>query len=47
MNRTDNCPARDLRKMRNHASTTQLTGYESPQRRRFLRELAEAERCGE
>jgi hypothetical protein len=47
MNRTEWTPQRELKKSAEHSAAAQLTGYESPQRRRFLRELAEEERCSD
>lgn len=47
MNKTDLTPRKEWKQAASHSSASQLTGYESPQRRRFLRELAEEERCSE
>ena len=47
MNKTDLTPRKEFKQAASHSSASQLTGYESPQRRRFLRELAEEERCSE
>ena len=47
MNKTDLTPRKEFKQAGFHSSASQLTGYESPQRRRFLRELAEEERCSE
>jgi hypothetical protein len=47
MNKTDLAPRKEFKQAASHSSSSQLTGYESPQRRRFLRELAEEERCSE
>ena len=47
MNKTDLTPRKEFKQAASHSSPSQLTGYESPQRRRFLRELAEEERCSE
>ena len=47
MLKTDLTPRKEFKQAASHSSASQLTGYESPQRRRFLRELAEEERCGE
>ena len=47
MNKTDLTPRKEWKQVASHSSASQLTGYESPQRRRFLRELAEEERCSE
>ena len=43
MNRRQVAPRREWRKWGIYPPTHQLTGYESPQRRRYLRELAEQE----
>jgi hypothetical protein len=47
MNKIDLTPRKVCKQASTHSSASQFTGYESPQRRRFLRELAEEERCGE
>ena len=47
MNKTDLTPRKEYKQAATHSSASQLTGYESPQQRRFLRELAEEERCSE
>ena len=47
MNKTEFTPRKEFKQAASHSSASQLTGYESPQRRRFLRELAEEERCSE
>ena len=47
MNETDLTTKRDLEQSGSCSSPVQLTGHESPQRRRFLRELAAEERCRE
>tara|TARA_B110000003_G_C16445207_1_gene455657 strand:- start:531 stop:674 length:144 start_codon:yes stop_codon:yes gene_type:complete len=47
MNKPDLTSRREIKQSRSQSNADQLTGYESPQRRRFLRELAEEERCGE
>ena len=47
MNKTDLTPRKEFKQSASHSSASQLTGYESPQRRRFLRELAEEQRCSE
>jgi len=47
MNETDLSAKRELEQPGSHPSPVQLTGHESPQRRRFLRELAEEQRCRE
>ena len=47
MSKTDLTPRKEFKQAANDSSALQLTGYESPQRRRFLRELAEEERCSE
>ena len=48
MNKFDLTPRKEFKQSASsHPSASQLTGYESPQRRRFLRELAEEERCSE
>ena len=47
MNKTHLTPRKEFKQAASHSSSSQLTGYESPQRRRFLRELAEEERCSE
>ena len=47
MNKADLTPRKEWKQTASHSSASQLTGYESPQRRRFLRELAEEERCSE
>ncbi|WP_413324647.1 hypothetical protein [Synechococcus sp. MIT S9503] len=41
MNRRDITPHREWRRSGKPAKAYQITGYESPQRRRYLRELAE------
>jgi hypothetical protein len=43
MNRRENAPHREWRRSVKPVKTFQITGYESPQRRRYLRELAEQE----
>ena len=47
MNKTELTARRVIKQPEIQATAAQLTGYESPQRRRFLRELAEEERCSE
>jgi hypothetical protein len=47
MNKTELTSRRVIKQPGIQSAATQLTGYESPQRRRFLRELAEEERCSE
>ena len=47
MNKTDLTARREIKQSGSQSIAAQLTGYESPQRRRFLRELAEEERCSE
>ena len=47
MNKIDLTPRKEFKQPASHSSASQLNGYESPQRRRFLRELAEEERCSE
>ncbi|QNI53412.1 hypothetical protein SynBIOSE41_00881 [Synechococcus sp. BIOS-E4-1] len=43
MNRRETSPHREWRRSGKPAKAYQITGYESPQRRRYLRELAEQE----
>tara|TARA_B100000073_G_scaffold12522_1_gene10350 strand:+ start:1397 stop:1543 length:147 start_codon:yes stop_codon:yes gene_type:complete len=43
MNQKEIAPHREWRVFGKPAKTYQITGYESPQRRRYLRELAEQE----
>ena len=47
MNKTDLTAKREIKHVESQSDPAQLTGYESPQRRRFLRALAAEERCGE
>jgi hypothetical protein len=47
MNKTDLTARREIKQSGSQSIAAKLTGYESPQRRRFLRELAEEERCSE
>ena len=47
MDKTDLTPGKEFIQAASHSSASQLSGFESPQRRRFLRELAEEERCSE
>ena len=47
MNKTALTPRKEFKQSASHSSASQPTGYESPQQRRFLRELAEEERCSE
>ena len=47
MNKTDLTARREIKQAESQSDAEQLTGYESPQRRRFLRALAAEERCGE
>ncbi|QNI57686.1 hypothetical protein SynBIOSU31_00795 [Synechococcus sp. BIOS-U3-1] len=43
MNRREIAPNREWRRSGKPVKAYQITGYESPQRRRYLRELAEQE----
>ena len=43
MNRREIAPHREWRRSGKPAKAYPITGYESPQRRRYLRELAEQE----
>ena len=47
MNKTDLTARREIKQAEGQSDAAQLTGYESPQRRRFLRALAAEERCGD
>ena len=47
MNKTDLAARREIKQAESQSDAAQLTGYESAQRRRFLRALAAEERCGE
>ena len=47
MNKTDLTDRREIKQAESQSDSAQLTGYESPQRRRFLRALAAEERCGD
>ena len=47
MNKTDLTARREIKQAESQPDAAQLTGYESPQRRRFLRALAAEERCGD
>ena len=47
MNKTDLAARRGIKQAESQSDAAQLIGYESAQRRRFLRALAAEERCGE
>ena len=47
MNKTNLTARREIQQVESQPYAAQLTGYESPQRRRFLRALAAEERYGE
>lgn len=47
MSKKDLTARREIKQAETQSDAAQLTGYESPQRRRFLRELAAEEPCGE
>jgi hypothetical protein len=47
MNKTDLPARRKIKQAEIQSNAAQFTGYESPQRRRFLRALASEERSGE
>ena len=47
MSKKDLTARREIKQAEPQSDDAQLTGYESPQRRRFLRELAAEEPCVE
>ena len=47
MSKKDLTARREIKQAETQSDAAQLTGYESPQRRRFLRELAAEEPCVE
>ena len=47
MSKSDLTATREIKHAVSQSDAAQLTGYESPQRRRFLRALAAEERSGE